>query len=316
MNTSPNARGQQRWPLRLVLSFVLLLLLVAGWWLRSPSPPAHALTSSTTTGAGAASTTSSVVAPHFAVVERPLANPLALYEPARGCGFAMAPAPTRAVGHCTVLEIGDSLGSDLGWGLSRELAATHSIRLVQEDLSSSGLVTQWFYNWPANLKKYLAQYHPDLVIVCLGANDQQGLVVDGHATSFNEPAWRTRYQQLIRQIDTIVVRARSYVLWVGLPIMAPISYREGTVILNALYRSVAKTQPGVTFLPTWSVLASPSGDFQNAARVNNIPAVLRAPDGIHLSVAGENVMATYVTIEIAKLFHVRVRPALPTHLTP
>jgi len=316
MNTSPNARGQQRWPLRLVLSFVLLLLLVTGWWLRSPSPPAHALTSPATTGAGGASTTSSVVVPHFAVVERPLANPLALHEPARGCGFAMAPAPTRAVGHCTVLEIGDSLGSDLAWGLSRELSATHSIRLFQEDLSSTGLVTQWFYNWPAHLKKFLARYHPDLVIVSLGANDQQGLDLHGRATSFNEPAWRTRYQQLIRQINTLVLKARSYVLWVGLPIMAPISYNEGIMVLNALYRSVAQTRPGVTFLPTWSVLASTSGAFQHAARVNNLPAVLRSSDGIHLSVAGENVMATYVTIEIAKLFHVRVRPALPTHLTP
>ena len=28
-----------------------------------------------------------------------------------------------AVGHCTVLEIGDSLGNDLGWGISRHLSA-------------------------------------------------------------------------------------------------------------------------------------------------------------------------------------------------
>ncbi|HUY43648.1 MAG TPA: DUF459 domain-containing protein [Acidimicrobiales bacterium] len=315
MNTSANARGQQRWPLRLVLSFVLLLLLIAGWWLRPTAPRAHALAPSTTS-AVATTTPTSVVAPRIAVVNQPLANTLALNEPAHGCGFAMAPSPTRVVGHCTVLEIGDSLGNDLGWGLSRELAATHSLGLVQEDLSSSGLVTQWFYNWPANLKKFLARYHPDLVVVCLGANDQQSLVVHGHATSFNEPAWRTRYQQLIRQIDTLVVRAHAYVLWVGLPIMAPITYREGTVVLNSLYRSVAQTQPGVTFLPTWSLLASPSGDFQNAASVNDARAVLRATDGIHLSRAGEDVMATYVTTEIAALYHVKVRPALPTHLTP
>ena len=70
------------------------------------------------------------------------------------------------VGHCKVLEIGDSLGNDLGWGLSRELASTHALKLVQKDKSASGLVTAWFYNWPHHLKTLLKQYHPDLLIVC------------------------------------------------------------------------------------------------------------------------------------------------------
>lgn len=243
-------------------------------------------------------------------------NPLVLNEPARGCGFAMAPSPTHVVGHCTVLEIGDSLGNDLGWGLRRELGATHSLRLVQKDLSSSGLVTQWFYNWPAHLKTFLRQYHPDLVIVCLGANDQQHLVVNERTTSFNEPAWRTRYQALIRQIDTLVVNARSYVLWVGLPIMAPITYREGTMTLNSLYRSVATHVLGVTFLPSWLLFANSSGAYQESARVNLSPAVLRASDGIHFTAIGEDVFATYVTREIATLYNVFVRPALPAYLTP
>jgi len=30
-----------------------------------------------------------------------------------------------AIGHCTVLEIGDSLGNDIGWGLARQLGHDH-----------------------------------------------------------------------------------------------------------------------------------------------------------------------------------------------
>ena len=65
-------------------------------------------------------------------------------------------AAVRAVGHCTVLEIGDSLGNDLGWGLARELGGERGLTLVQADRSSTGLVTTWFYDWPRHLAPFSA----------------------------------------------------------------------------------------------------------------------------------------------------------------
>ena len=98
--------------------------------------------------------------------------------------------------------------------------------------------------------------------------------------------------------------------------MAPAGYREGTEILNSLFRSVTASVPGVTFLPTWSLLASASGAYQNAAKVNRVSAVLRASDGIHFSVIGEDVLATYVINEMASIYHVKLRPGEPAYLTP
>lgn len=223
--------------------------------------------------------------------------------------------PVRVIGHCTVIEIGDSLGNDLGWGLARELASTPALKLVQKDKSASGLVTSWFYNWPEHLKILLAQYHPDLVVVCVGADDEQGLEVNGHTYGFDSPQWRTRYTTLIRQIDTMITGAGSYVLWVGLPVMAPTSYREGVVALNLLYRSVAETVPGVTYLPSWDLFANAQGQYQSAAPVNRVRSVLRAPDGIHLSYVGENVFATFVANQVAAIYHVRLEPSQPASIT-
>jgi hypothetical protein len=225
------------------------------------------------------------------------------------------PVPIRVIGHCTVLEIGDSLGNDLGWGLARELSSTHALKLVQVDKSSSGLVTSWFYNWPAHLATLLAQYHPDLLIVCIGGNDEQGLKVDGRSYGFDTPQWRTRYKALIRQIDSMTTKADSYVLWVGLPVMAPNGYRAGVVALNSLYRSVATTVPGVTFLPSWALFANAQGQFQNAAPVNHVNTVLRSPDGIHFSLMGEDVFATFVANETAAIFHVGLHPSQPALIT-
>jgi hypothetical protein len=222
--------------------------------------------------------------------------------------------PLGAIGHCTVLEIGDSLGNDLGWGLAREVTAGSGINFVQKDKSASGLVASWFYNWPQHLQTFLTQHHPDLVIVCVGGDDQQGLVVNGHAYGFGSPQWLARYRVLVRQVDTMITNANSYVLWVGLPVMQPPLYNRGAAQLNTIYRSVATTVPGVTFLPSWGEFANAQGQYESSAVVNHVSSVLRASDGIHFSYEGENVFATYVANEIASIYHVRVTPSQPAIL--
>jgi len=222
---------------------------------------------------------------------------------------------TRAIGHCTILEIGDSIGSDLGWGLERELASTHTLKLAMMDKSSSGLAATWFYDWPRQLKSMIAHFHPNLVVVAVGADDEQGIRVDGHSYDFNTPGWRARYTTLIRQMDTTATKAGSYVLWVGLPIMAPAGYRAGVVAINSLFHSVAATVPGVTYLSTWSLFADSHGRFRYGASVNHTLSAIRSPDGIHFTVVGEDVFATFVAQSIAATYHVRIKLDRPAFLT-
>lgn len=186
---------------------------------------------------------------------------------------------------------------------------------MQKDKSASGLVASWFYNWPQHLKTMLAQYHPDLVVVCFGGDDEQGLSFKGRAYGFNTPQWRTRYSTLIRTIDTMSTRASSYVLWVGLPVMMPTTYRAGAAALNSLYQTVAMTVPGVTYLPSWDEFENAQGHYENAAPVNRVSAQLRASDGIHFSYIGENVFATFVANEIASIYHVHLSPSQPALIT-
>ena len=216
-----------------------------------------------------------------------------------------------AIGHCTVLEIGDSLGNDLGWGLARELGNDHVLRLVQADKSSSGLTTPWFYNWPAKEKVLLAQYHPQLVIATFGGNDEQNLRVNGHVVAFGSAPWTTAYTKIVTGIATAATKSGAYVLWVGMPIMGPNTYRANMVPINAVYQKVEQSVPGMTFLPTWDLFANARGQFANSAPVNQVPSVLRSSDGIHFSYVGENVFATYVAHELAQVYHVLVTPSQP-----
>lgn len=233
-----------------------------------------------------------------------------------GCGFALSakvePAP---IGSCTVLEIGDSLGNDLGWGLQRHVAPGSGLHLLQLDTSSTGLANAGFYNWPVVLASDLREYHPRLVLISLGGNDEQGLYANGSAVQFPTPAWRIAYTKRVRELVSEATTSGAYVLWVGMPNMQQPSYGQGMQLLNTIYQKAVTSEPNATFVPTWQLFSNPQGAFQSNAMVNGKNVTLRSVDGIHYSYAGEDVLATYVLREMALIYHVQLTPTNPEQIT-
>jgi uncharacterized protein len=232
-----------------------------------------------------------------------------------GCELSLsAGAPVVPVGSCTVLEIGDSLGNDLGWGLPRELSSGSSLKLVQLDKSSTGLANAGYYDWPTELASDLGLYHPQLVLISLGGNDEQGMEVDGSAVQFRSPAWTAAYLTRVRQLISEATASGALVLWVGMPVMEDPDYSQGMEILNSLYQQGVRADPHAAFVSTWP-LFSQQGAYQAVADVNGNPENLREPDGIHYSFTGEDVIATYVINAIASFFHVQLAPTNPAVIT-
>jgi lysophospholipase L1-like esterase len=232
-----------------------------------------------------------------------------------GCELSLSVgAPALPVGSCTALEIGDSLGNDLGWGLARELPSGSSLNLVQLDKSATGLANAGFYDWPTELEADLGVYHPQLVIICLGGNDEQGMEVDGSAVRFPSPAWTVAYLARVQQLIREAAASGALVMWVGMPVMEDPDYSQGMEILNALYQQGVHADSNAAFVSTWQ-LFSEQGAYQAMADVNGILENLREPDGIHYSFTGEDVIATYVIDEIASIFHVQLVPTNPAVIT-
>jgi hypothetical protein len=261
--------------------------------------------------------------------DTPVADKAAFRPPSRGCGFTPLSALGRtststttttprhiafALGHCRILEIGDSLGDDLEYGIRHELQFTPGLKLIQRNKTSTGLSASWFYNWPDHLKYDLHRYHPNLVVIMFGANDEQALSVHGASQAFGSPKWRSAYVARVRRIDRMVTKAGAYAFWVGLPIAAPKSYSQGLRALNLIYRHVAATTPGVTFQPIWHLLATKSGNYRGGAVVNKVPTVLRMPDGIHFTEKGDLVIGTFITGQLASVYHVDLRPEEPAYI--
>lgn len=234
------------------------------------------------------------------------------------CPMTLRPVPVHHVAarHCTVLSMGDSLGIELGWGLQSEFANAPWITLEEVGKVSTGLSNSWFYNWPQELQHFLVQYHPNVVVAFLGANDVRNIYANNQLALFGSAAWHRAYGKLVLQLVRETRAAHATLVWVGLPIMQPTPYGQGIHAINATVASALRGQPGTAFINTEPVLATPTGAFQSSGVVNGVVQTLRSGDGIHMSPVGENVVATYVDQQLALLLHVGLTPALSEVLHP
>jgi hypothetical protein len=202
-----------------------------------------------------------------------------------------------------VLDIGDSLGIDLGQQLQNNLDATGVAQVAMDSVGDSGLDDVAFYNWPAQVAAELASVHPQLLVVFLGANDGQGMDVNGSAAQFGDPTWTTAYAQRVDTVLQEAAAAHAAVAWVGMPAMQdPTLNAEMTVIDNIFAREVAKYRDAI-YVPADAVLA-PSGQFTPTG-VNQGGQVVttRTPDGVHITPDGGQLLASGVMTAVEHHWH-------------
>jgi uncharacterized protein len=206
-------------------------------------------------------------------------------------------APARPV-----LEIGDSLGIDLGWGLSDELSGSRE-RLFALAVGDTGLAEPAYYNWPAQLAVDLRLYHPGTVVVFLGANDVESFYSDNRFLPFGSHGWAALYGGRVAEMMDEAVRAGAKMLWVGIPPMQDPSFSSDMATLNAVYRSEALAhRPDVSYYASWRVLGGPQGQYREAlSGPGGGGTALRAPDGVHITRAGGDLLAKDVVARLDRL---------------
>jgi len=238
-----------------------------------------------------------------------------LLRPALQLAPTDPPSAPAQPNHCTILAIGDSVGLDLGIGLTHEFANQKGVALLSRGVVSTGLVHDTFYNWPVHLTDYLSRWHPDVVVVCVGANDHSSIYANGRSAPLLTLPWQAAYQARIWQIANIVQRSGAQIVWVGVPVSSTGGYRQAMKAMNSIYKGVMASVPGGFYIDTWSVFASFTGAVRPTAKVNNQPMQVRSLDLIHFTPVGCDAFATYVIRAIATKYNVVLRPSTPAFIT-
>jgi hypothetical protein len=200
-----------------------------------------------------------------------------------------------------VLVVGDFMATALSDGLTMATANDADIVIEKGTDGSSGLVRTDHLDWPQALKLQIDKIHPSLVVIMLGSNDRQQIVVNGEKEKFRSEAWNNEYQRRIDALIKVATDNRIPFIWTGLPSFQSPSLSADAATLNNLYRAKAEKAGGV-FIDIWDGFADEEGKFiASGSDVNGQPVRLRGSDGLSLTKAGKRKMAFYLEKDLRRL---------------
>jgi hypothetical protein len=224
-----------------------------------------------------------------------------------------APAPTElrtptASDPLRLWVVGDSQAQTLGGALTEQAGASGVMTAGTHFEISSGLVRPDFYDWPGALADDVAAHDPEVVVVFLGANDGQGIVLpDGTPVqTVADPRWAVEYQRRVGGVMDSLKADGRLVVWVGQPPMRGADFDGIMRHVNAAYVAEAASRPWVVYVDPATIVGGPGGAFADVVTdpAGN-PTQVRSTDGIHLSRAGADLVSAQV------LALVRQRADLP-----
>jgi len=92
-----------------------------------------------------------------------------------------------------VLVIGDFLGSGLAEGLTTAFTQSANVKVVDRTSGSSGFVREDFHNWSEKVGELITALRPAAIVVMIGANDRQQMLVDGVRETVRSEGWNKEY---------------------------------------------------------------------------------------------------------------------------
>ncbi len=226
-------------------------------------------------------------------VPHPPASPPAAQSPAAPELAAAAPPPPPPVqalpvsaGRPLVIGVfGDSLGDGLWAGLYRQLRDGKTFEVVKFSRAATGLARYDYVNVQERAAEQLADRHVDIAVVMVGANDEQGIIEGGGVDTPFGPRWRQVYSGRIDALVGLLRSRGAAVYWVGLPRMRREAFDQKAQQLNAIYAGRARAL-GVPFIPTVPVTVDAQGGYDDYLFEGGRPRLMRAKDGVHMTMAG------------------------------
>lgn len=192
-----------------------------------------------------------------------------------------------------VLVVGDFLADGMADGLVSAYAQSPGVRIVSSTSGSSGLVRDDYYNWPEEIEPILDEHKPSVVIVMLGSNDRQQLVVDGTRQKVRSEEWTKEYKRRVEALAGKIRNRGLPLFWVGVPSFKSRSMTADMLAFNDIYRSTTE-RVGGEFIDIWDGFVDENGAYTSVGPDMNGQRVrLRGSDGINLTRDGRRKVAFY-----------------------
>ncbi|HEX8447418.1 MAG TPA: GDSL-type esterase/lipase family protein [Sphingomonas sp.] len=180
---------------------------------------------------------------------------------------------------------GDSFGDGVWSGLNRELPKKRGYEVVKYSQQATGFTRYKSLNLETHVAQQLASGPVDIAVVSYGANDTQGVIADGHLAKYMSPAWQGLIGRRAAGLVAALRQSGATVYWVGLPRMRKPTFDADISAMNAFYARLMG-ELGVPFIDTRPMSSGPDGFSAYLPDASGKPVLMRAEDGIHMSMNG------------------------------
>ena len=207
-----------------------------------------------------------------------------------------------------VVVVGDSLATGLGIYLERVLKPS-LVRVSRQGRISTGLARPDYFDWPQAMSEIVDRFRPDLIVVMLGENDNQGLRTPGgrEETSVGTFDWPRAYEERVADLMELATSRGARVVWAGLPIVSDRGRWAIVERQNDVFEHAAELVEDVAYLNTWEMFAAPDGGYTAYYRDHGDVQIIRESDGLHFNAAGYTLLARAVVETAQREFQLTSR---------
>ena len=212
-----------------------------------------------------------------------------------------------------IAVIGDSLAQDLYNGLHKLYRGQEKVELIKFTRVSTGLVRDDVFDWNDRIKQFVADQKFDIVIVLMGGNDRQGIIVDGKRLKRFSKPWAAEYGDRVDDMIKTLKPKSRVVYWLGLPIVRSTRMARDYQLFNKIYSARSEAN-GIEYINTWPLFEDEKGKYTSfGPDAQGTKRRLRKDDGLHFTVAGKLRFA----IEIVRIINKDLRAeSTSTNSTP
>ena len=227
----------------------------------------------------------------------------------------LAPRLASAVHEGRTIRIGvfgDSFGDGVWAGLYNILRGDSHYEVKQFSERSTGFTRYRSLNLLDDARAKLDANPIDIAIISYGANDTQGIYLDGHGYTFMSEGWQRIVTERVTAIVNLMRQRGIQVYWVGLPKMREARFDTDIRAMNAFY--VSRMQAlNVPYIETATLSTGRDGQF-SAYLVDprtHEQFNARTNDGIHMTIPGYILVMRQLTDRIRRSVAQAGGPAAP-----
>jgi uncharacterized protein len=205
-----------------------------------------------------------------------------------------------------VAFVGDST-SDGIWGgvtrlVRRNACLKGNVELGRYAKNSTGLTRPEKFNWVEEIKRIGDSFKPHVLVMSLGLNDRQSVIVDGKVIFETAPEYPARYKERVTAVLRSAAASKTRLLWIGLPAMRDAAPDKDAREKNRFFaEAIAELgDPAMQYVEPWKLNPAAAEDKFASFGPDETGKMIqiRASDGEHFTPAGELLLAAYLLPKI------------------